>query len=70
MRKLTERIKKGWVIRSAPLDLILAANGKPTGDQLREQLLREERERRKEEILGCAATCGGCVSHATDGVLG
>jgi hypothetical protein len=67
MRKLTERIKKGWVIRSAPLDLILAANGKPTGDQLREQLLREERERRKEEILGCAATCAGRVSHATDG---
>lgn len=51
MRKLTERIKKGGVIRSAPLDLILAANGKPTGDQLREQLLRDERERRKEEIL-------------------
>lgn len=51
MRKLTERIKKGGVIRSAPLDLILAANGKPTGDQLREQLLRDERERRKEETL-------------------
>ncbi len=59
MRKRTDRIKKGGVIRSAPLDLILAANGKPTGDQLREQLLRDERERRKEEILGCAATCAG-----------
>lgn len=67
MRKLTERIKKGWVIRSAPLDLILAANGKPTGDQLREQLLREERERRKEEILERAATCSGRAIHAADG---
>ncbi len=67
MRKLTERIKKGGVISSAPLDLILAANGKPTGDQLREQLLREERERRKEEILGRAATCSGRVIHAADG---
>ena len=67
MRKLTERIKKGGVISSAPLDLILAANGKPTGDQLREQLLREERDRRKEEILGRVATCARGVSHATDG---
>ena len=66
MRKLMAKFKKGN-LRSAPLDLILAANGKPTGDQLREQLLREERERRKEEILERAATCAGRVSHAADG---
>ena len=66
MRKLMAKFKKGN-LRSAPLDLILAANGKPTGDQLREQLLREERERRKEEILRRAATCSGRAIHAADG---
>ncbi len=61
--KLTQKLKKRGVIMSAPLDLILMANGLPTGDQLREQLQREERERRRDELrmrrgFGGSCDCG------------
>lgn len=58
--KLNQKLKRRGMIMSAPLDLILAANGRPTGDQLCEQLQREERERRRDELrmrLGFVGSC-------------
>jgi len=58
--KRTQKLKKRGMIMSAPLDLILAANGMPTGDQLREQRQREERDLRRDELRMLIGFSGSC----------